>query len=211
MATTTARQSPTSRAPPCTPNFGENFVFRRVLHTDTAAPELRTLLRDEWATISVVAGLFVLLSGGAATAAPVPSEISDGHSGAAAYYVNLFAGTFAYIGSASSCIVALFLLHTSNTVPEHKLHAFLIKSHSILWIPSGGLLMSIVATSIGNNAATLIIYDNWVVSGVRIGIAVCWLSLLFYTTWSLSHAAQHSAGPRRAESVEEVVAEAGAG
>ena len=53
--------------------------------------------------------------------------------------------------------------------------------------------------------------NNWVVSGVRIGVAVCWLSLLFYTTWSLSHAAQHSAGPRRAESVEEVVAEAGAG
>jgi hypothetical protein len=198
MSTTTTR-SPTSRTSP--PSF--DYVFRRVLHAETPAHELRTLLRDEWATISVVAGLFVRLAGGAATSAPLSSEITKGTAGDAAYYVYTFATMAAFMTSAASCIISLFLLHTSNTVPERELHAFLVRVHAILWLPLGGLIASLVFTSVANNAATLVIYDAWSVAGVRIGIAVLWLALLFYSMYAMSHAAMLSAGgPLRAASEE---------
>jgi hypothetical protein len=38
-------------------------LYHRVLHTATKPGELRVLLNREWATISVVSGLFVLLEG----------------------------------------------------------------------------------------------------------------------------------------------------
>lgn len=184
---------------PIVPSFGHHFLFQRVLHTDTAAANLRALLNQEWSTISVVAGLFVLLSGGVVTGAPVASELGPGSVSAAVFYVNLFAGMSAYIGSATSCLVSLFLLHTSNTVPEHKLHAFLLRTHSILWLPLGGLFAAVLFTSIGNNAATFIIYNSWGASATRISIAVVWLGLLAYAMYVMSEAAKHSAGPRRAQ------------
>lgn len=170
---------------------------------ETPAHELRTLLRDEWATISVVAGLFVRLAGGAATAAPLASEIASGTASAAAYYVYTYAVMAAFMTSAAACIISLFLLHTSNTVPERELHSFLVRVHAILWLPLGGLIASLVFTSIANNAATLVIYDTWSVAGARIGVAVLWLALLFYSMWALLHAAMLSAGgPRRTASEE---------
>ena len=73
-------------------HFGDNFIFLRVLHTDTAAHELRGRLNEEWATISVVAGLFVLLSGGSAMGAPELSTVAiDRVPSTAVYIVSMFA------------------------------------------------------------------------------------------------------------------------
>jgi len=179
-------------AAPClprAPRFGPHFIFRRVLHTDTAAAELRALLANEWATISVVAGLFVLLSGAAASSAPaaVGGEVAGA---GAARFVFLFAHALAYIGSASSCLAALFLLHTSNTVPAHRLHDFLVRSHSLLWVPMGGICFAVLCTSAGNLAATLVIYGSYAAFGARVGIAAAWLALVGAALAALSH------GPR---------------
>ena len=131
--------------------------------------------------------------------APELSAVAVDRVPTAVYIVFMFAGMCAYIASASSCIVSIFLLHTSNTVPERKLHAFLLRSHSILWVPLGGLLAAIVFTSVSNNCATLIVYNTWWAAGVRIGIAVGWLVALYLTMVALSRAALDSAGPRAAE------------
>lgn len=179
------------------PRFGDRFIFRRVLHEDTAVVDLRLLITNEWATLSVVSGLFLLLSGASSASAPIP--IAAEVAGAAAVrWVYVFATTFAYIGAASSCFASLFLLHMSNTVPAHKLHAFLVRTHSLLWVPLGGLVFTAICTSIGNWCETLLIYGDWGLFAARVGIALAWFcGLAFGVVW-LSHAAQHAAGPRAA-------------
>lgn len=192
---------------PCLPrpllNYGPHFVFRRVLHTDTAVTELRELLTNEWATLSVVAGLFVLLSGAAAVSLPTAGR----EVAAAVSYVYLGATTFAYIGGASSCLVSLFLLHASNTVPASRLHDFLVRAHPLLWVPIGGIILAVVCTSIGNWVATLIVYDSYVAFGVRTAVALVWLVLLAAAIASISSSAMQSAGPRAAERAEAVEGE----
>jgi hypothetical protein len=191
--------APRRPCPPRLSNFGPHFVFRRVLHTDTAVGELRALLTNEWATLSVVAGLFVLLSGTASVNSPAAlGRDAD----LVSRYVFVGANTFAYIGGASSCLVSLFLLHASNTVPAPRLHDFLVRSHSLLWVPIGGIVLAVVCTSVSNWMATLIIYGSNVAFGVRVAVAVLWLALLGAAVTSISHSAAMAAGPRAAERAE---------
>lgn len=199
------------------PRFGEDtaiatrsLIYHRVLHRDTAAHELRALLNNEWGTISVVAGLFVLLSGGAAVDAParLDGELS---STDAVYIISMFASMCAYFGSASSCMVAIFLLHSSNTVPERKLHSFLLRSHSLLWVPLGGLLVALVFNSVANNCATFVIFGSWTLLGIRIGIAIMWLMLIFVAMAALSRAAIECSGPPTVELEEQELQEAARG
>ncbi len=179
------------------PRFGDRFIFRRVLHEGTAVVDLRRLVTNEWATLSVVSGLFLLLAGASSTNAPLP--IAAEIAGAAAIrWAFVIATTLAFIGAATSCFASLFLLHMSNTVPAHKLHAFLVRAHSLLWLPLGGLIFAALCTSIGNWCATLLIYGDYGLFAVRVGIALAWFFGLAFGVFWLSHAAQHAAGPRAA-------------
>ena len=118
---------------------GRHFHYHRVLHADTAVGELRELLRGEWGTCAVVAGLFVLLAGASATSAP---EAALGHEvPTAARWVFVGANTLAYIGAASSAFASVALIHFTNSVPEAHLHAFLHRVHHVLWVPLGGIVV----------------------------------------------------------------------
>jgi hypothetical protein len=133
----------------------------------------------------------------------VPSAIDTEAAGAAAArYVFLGAHTFAYIGGASSCLTSLFLLHTSNTVPVQRLHNFLVRSHAILWVPLGGIVLAVLCTSVANLTATLLVYGSYVALGIRLSVAVLWLVLVAVAFASLSSAASHAAGPRVADRAE---------
>ena len=165
-------------------------VFSRVLHTNTHVNDLRTLLNREWTTVGVVAGLLVLLEG-ASSRANTFIDTSPGFT--AVRYVFLAANTIAFMTAMTSCVVSLFLLHASNAVPKHKLHAFLRSLHKLLWVPLGSLLVAVVAESIANSCATLAIYGSWAAFGARFGVSSVWLAALGAAIVRLSRAAQHNA------------------
>ena len=164
-------------------------VFTRVLHTNTHVNDLRNLLNREWTTIGVVAGLLVLLEGASARAA-LFDDASPGFT--AVRYVFLVANTVAYMTSMTSCVVSLFLVHSSNAVPKHKLHAFLRSLHRLLWVPLGSLLVAVVAESVANSCATLAIYGSWAAFGARFGVSIAWLAGLGAAIARLSRAAQRN-------------------
>lgn len=156
-------------------------VYRRVLHAHTLPSDLRALLNREWATISVVSGLIVLLQGTASIGDTLPRKPADsteppGYS--AVRWTFLAFNIVAYIAALTSTLVALFLLHTSNSVAQAELHAFLLGVNALLWVPLCSLLVAVVAAGLANVCATLLIYDSWVAFGVRGGVAIVWFVAL---------------------------------
>ena len=107
-------------------------VYTRVLHAHTQPAELRNLLNREWATVSVVSGLVFLLAGESAVAGPFRGVDSTSARNSGAGFAFLAANMLAYYASATSCLVALLLLHASNAVPQGQLHAFLRSVHIYL-------------------------------------------------------------------------------
>lgn len=179
-------------------------VYHRVLHQHTDASDLRELLHREWTTISVVSGLFVILMGTSATSATLASG-SSADAGAASAgeppgfsalrYVFLVTSTLSYMCSVSACLVSLALVHTTNAVPQGRLHAFLRRTHCALWLPLGALLAAVALASIALCCASLIIYQSWAAFGARLGAMLLWLGLLAALLASLSRAASRcSAG-----------------
>jgi hypothetical protein len=90
-------------------------LFARALHKHTAPDDLRNLLNREWATISVVAGLVVLLEGTSSTSNTFAS-VNVSPPFLAVHFVFLAMNTLAYLCAITSCAVALILLHVSTVV-----------------------------------------------------------------------------------------------
>lgn len=104
-------------------------VFHRVLHAHASPADLRSLLNREWATLSVVAGLFVLLHGAGATSSIAESPGAD-TSANAGYNVSglrmialvsqqvvLVTGCFASLCNAFALAEAV-LCHTRPLLPQ---------------------------------------------------------------------------------------------
>ena len=168
-------------------------VYRRVLHAHTLPSELRVLLNREWATVSVVSGLIVLLQGEASVGSTLTTADKPGF--ATVRWLFLAFNIVAYIGAVTSTLVSLFLLHTSNAVAQAELHAFLLSVTVLLWVPLVSLLVAVVAASFANVCATLLIYESRVAFGVRLGVALLWLVGLAFALRRLSKAAMAHIAP----------------
>lgn len=163
-------------------------VFRRVIHAHALPSDLRTLLNREWSTIAVVAGLLVLLQGTASLGAVLPknTRVDGTEPYPAVSWIFFASNVVSYMAALTSTLVAVFLQHSSNSVAQAELHAFLLGIHHILWVPLVSLLVAVVAAGISNVCAVLLIYDSWVAFGVRAGILLVWFSGLAFTLHRLS-------------------------
>jgi len=153
-------------------------VIHRVVRAHAAPKDLRALLQHEWATISVIAGLIVLLQGTASLGTTLPNAGGEPPGYEAVRFAFFGLNVLSFTAAVTSALVALFLLHASNSVPHAELHAFLLSIHALLWTPLAALLVAFASTTLANACAALIIYASWAAFAVRAGVGVAWMAAL---------------------------------